>query len=575
MRALLPKLRLLLGSLTTLFLVSCTVSDAVTPPPEGINTLNIFFDNNKIYSVNADTGIAIERASFDSTTEAQTLTNNIFLPQQTFSNGGMALSLNTDEGKQGFEYVAYLDQGSLYLLDYVTASRTFITNISGPICGIAPRFKASKFAFTDLRKSNRSLVNLPSIVVAYPNGTDCSQENNFLDLVDFSTLIDSDTGNDQATRQSFDKALFYGARIIDYTSGTVNTDGIVANAKTGFLGYSTDSGILQFEYQDNDTFDSWQTLLPYFNSLPSIWQISNSLTLVQVDDKIYIIPIKTLFDINNSNEDSTAIQSRIDALFSAPSKILPNSNTVTISETPNLNSLLIKQGNTLLYYDNGVFSDISVGIETNVIDVKFALISDSKAVVLKEFSGSSVLILIDTQTGSAITLIPSAEKIEFEIKDNELYVNIYKQASSGDWQAQFYDLNSIKTTYENSRFLFFSDGRHESNTIYLLSSDLVEQADFSQKKLLSIYDFNPSEIDGRRKVRLNNSNLGFSFGTLQINVNSTLSSTIINDIYGYIKFDGATTNNNVSSNVINSYLFVPSQQEDNSVKQNLKLINLP
>ena len=504
MRALFLKLRLLLGSLTTLFLVSCTPSNAVTPSSASINTLNIFFENNKIYSVDSSTGITTERASFDPTTEAKALANNTFLPPQSFANGGMALALNTDEDKQGFEYAIYLDQGALYLFDYITASRTFITNISGPICGIAPQYKASKFAFTDHKKSNRSLVNLPSIVVAYPNGTSCSQENNFLDLVDFSTFLDSNTKNDKASRQSLDKALFYGARIIDYSSGTINSSGLVEKSKTGFLGYNADRGILQFDYQDNGIINSWQTLLPYQTTPPSIWQITNTLTLVQLEDKIYVIPVKTLFDVNNSTTGSTAIQTRIDALFSIPTKTLSNSNTISISETPNLNSFLIKQDSTLLYYNKGVFSDISVGIETDVINVNFALISDDKAVLLKRFLNSSVLVKIDTQSGSASTLIPSSDKIEFQVMESELFVNTFKQGSSSGWLAQIYDSSLTKSVYNNSRFLFFKDGRHTINTNFILSSDLVEQADFTQKELLSIYDFNRTEIDGRRKIKFRN-----------------------------------------------------------------------
>jgi len=570
MRPSLPTLRLLLGSLATLCLVACTAENSPTPASDEINTLNIYFDNNQIYSFNDDTGISTQHASYDE-----------LIPEADKAEYVNVIELNTDDDKQGFELAAYIYKNSLYILDYDKdkgAKRTELASVDGKICGIFPQLMPSSAAYDDQISSNRSTMHQASIVIAIKRDESesmCTTKEDNFDLVDFSNLLDDDTRNDSSEnviRTAIKAESFLGALVTDFTSSR-ETPRVF-----GFLGYSIEDQKVAFSHNRNESVQTWSTPLTYTDTPPTAWTASKNHTLVQQDEKLFVINTTNLFAADETTDSTNGpIQNRIDDLFSEHTHLLDSSSEISINPTQNTNSFIINSDNALQLFANGEFSPIPTNEETpKKADLKSTvdLTSDGSVVVIRDIEAEKQsLSTISTASHQQTTQLIEAKKIELSIQDSEFFVNTLNLNGEPGWQAHWFrkvNDNYVHTSYPNSRLIFINDAREKNDTILILASESAIAED--PLNTPSIYKFNKNEDNGRQKAKNSGNQLvDFALGDLSINVSSIAQSKIVNDIYGMLEFESIETEDGVEAQT-ELYFFNPSQETPNIDDQSLKLI---
>jgi len=569
MRASLPTLRLLLGSLTFLFLVACTSDDNDVSQSDEINTFNFFVNDQSIYSFNSET-----------TEFARLLTSlDVGDNQHAF--------MDTDEDKQGYEYLAYVENNAIYLLDYNKDNNgkvTLIKAVSGTICGIFPQLIASEAAFnSDL--TGREITHAKSMTIVTANGANCDHATNFFDSLDFSQLIDDDTQTNTVRLSSLNSALFYGDNngdnIINFSSAPkLDTDTNRTVGLSGFLGYDLEGQQIQFTYTNSDKIDrNWRSQKAYNDTtIPTILQASKAHAIIQIDDNLFVTAVDTLFNINENTNSPSSTQSLIDALFETTTATLNSSTAITINKTMALDRFLVKSDDRIyIYQDSALNEFLSLGLadasnfndDDNVSDNEyFDLMSPGLLILIKEVNGKQILSYSKPST-TGPTGVLDADKIEFKIINNELFVNTLNSQTNSGWETHWFkdeaQLNKPEThtTYPNSRFIFAEDTRQEAHKLFLLSSDIGT----SDGKLLipSLYKFDKTHTTGRLQERDEDKALDvdFSFGQFNVDVENTLEAEIINDEYGRLKLTGSATAQdnevNVGDNVEVHYFFNPSQ----------------
>jgi hypothetical protein len=565
MTAPLNYLKVIILFIASSLIIACHSNGSNNKEIPEINTFNIFTNKQNIYSFNEETKISSKRAEFN-------LGENQFI------------ELNTDETKQGYEYAVYVSDHSIYLLNYDKASNAEIiklTDISSnqTVCGIFSHKTSSKASFQDKVSSNRSTLNLPIITIEYQK-TDqfCDPELNSRDTLDFSSIIENSSDISNIVKTSGKSENVLGALITNYSASSAVTD-IESNSNnnSGFLGQDLAGNKIAFNYTTDSENDYWETSFYPTTGVQVIRQASNKHVVLQDDEELFVLNSENLFTVNK--ESSTfPVQDNIDSLFSLRSLLLDTSSSISFNQRQNEDTFLIKQDNTLYYYQAPEFTQIPSN-ETqsaqNATKVEFDLTSDNTALVLQEANNIQTLLAISTVSGQSTTIL-SASKVEFYIIDTEFYVNTLELEAGAGWQAHWFKrLNTIYTpkTYNNSRFIFAKDLRSIRNSIYLLSSN----SEFSEDEMIkpSLYKFDNSQTNGRQKgISSDNISVDFSLGKLNTNVSDVNASAVINDEYGKIQLTGVNEDGNVGLAVEEQYYFNPSQvkADPNLNEQSLKLM---
>ena len=302
MRVSLPTLRLLLGMLTFLLLTAC--SDGGSSSSTGtseINTLNLYFTKNEILSFSPVTGEPIHRAYYD-------------------EGENTLLTLNTDNDKQGHELVVYIDDYTIYAMDYIDAKFTAIATVDTEVC-IFSRVAASQESFEGSTRGDRILVDQTSIIVVPKVNDICDKGANPVNQIDF-TLANEENFRDEITVSEINSARFWGDTLLDftYTPSSTSDEDDDNPGRYGFLGY--DNNGEQLNFYDSESKILWQTSLSFTDTdteaPPTIQQVTKNEVLIQQDGKLYLNNISVLFDV--ASTDATAIpnipsDSQVEALF--------------------------------------------------------------------------------------------------------------------------------------------------------------------------------------------------------------------------------------------------------------------
>jgi len=578
MRASLPTLRLLLGSLTFLFLVACTSDDNNESQSDDINTFNFFVNDNFVYSFNSESG---EFASLITNFDISADQDN----QRVF--------LDTDEDKQGYEYLAYVDNSAIYLLDYNRENNGNITRIktvTGTICGISPQLIASEAAF-NAELTGRNNTHASSITIATANGASCNSASNFLDSLDFSELIDDDTLTNEAKLTSLSSALFYGDNIISFSSSpTLNTSTQRTVGISGFLGYDLEAEQIQFSYTNTDEIDrSWRSQknndTPF---IPTLVQSSKSHAIIQIDENLFVIRIDTLFNINENKDSPSSTQASIDALFETATKTFDSSTPIKINNTMAADSFLLKSDDQIYIYQDSALTEFpNLGLADAIEfddNEDFDLISPNTLIFVKEVNGKQLLSYSKPSMAGPSGFI-SADEVDFRIVDNELFVSTLNSQTNSGWEAHWFKDETqladseTSTTYSNSHFIFADDTRQEEPTLLLLSSDTATNSSLLPSRL---YKFDKTEANGRLRVSENNQDVEFNYGQFgrviddivedEFVINDIIKAEIINDIYGKLKLKGSRNNALLADE---HFFFNPSQTSLEPEDATLKLILVP
>lgn len=557
MRSSLYTLRLLLGLLTFTLLVACADSGkAPSPAPkEQIDTQHLYLDNNKIYSFNASTGTSRERGSY--------------------SNNIMAFSLNTNEDKQGYEYLAYVNDNDVFIMNYVSTNITQIANPANTICGIFPSYAASQLSFED-RLKQRILIHQPVVIIAIANGLACDNSTNSL----YRATFDPD-GVDGISITTINSALAnlapethqFGVNVLDFTySGTEIENGKTVNVKgrSGFLGYDQAGDQVQLYNQNNVLL--WAAQLPEDDSNTNLRALGSDIILIQSNDKLFIRKPNNLFEAANLGETNTDIplNNTLETLFNIESFLL-TSNDNPIKTANNDLAFYFKDGNSIHYFNGqNIIHDIYTVDESSESLTRFDITNTNILILHKAIieAGTGrqveILSLIDPEIGtvSELTEFDDAKKIEFHVASNDLYVNTLNANGQTGWQAHRYEVTVDginKTSYDNSMFVIVNDTRSQDATILLLSSN---ETSLQPMQKPALYAFNPNKVKGR----------GLKYGQLNSDVSlahvGSHESEVINDIYGRLMIDASFE----AVETTETYFFNPTQANSKESSFSLQLI---
>lgn len=559
---------LFLFSASTL-LIACHSSSSNDSPTPEINTFHIYTSGQKFYSFNEqneNAGISTKRGEFD-------------------EGANKFLELNTDEDKQGFEYAIYVLKNSIYLFNYnkdANGETIKLADISSnqTICGLIPHKTASAASFSDKAKSNRSTLDLPIVTIEYQqDDKSCDPEFNRRDTLTFNSVIKDSNKTSEIKKTQGKAENVLGGLIINYNANAtlLTNNDIETYDETGFLGQDLSGNELVFNYTSKSNTSQWETSYYTSTGIQTIHQASSNHVVVRNDEKVYVLNTAELFDINKEN-DSIPVQDKLDRLFSKETEIFDSNYPITFNQNQNEDTFLLKHDNSLFYYSSPKFTKIPAN-ETlaaqNATKIEFDLTRNNTALVIQETNNIQTLLAISTASGQSTTII-SANKIEFNIIDDEFYVNTLESQAGAGWQAHLFKrLNSTYTSksYTDSRFIFASDLRSKNNTIYLLSSDNESSEAILIKP--SLYLFDPAQANGRGKGQASDKTfVDFSFGEFNTDISNIISSRIVNDIYGVIKLNGINGDSGVGQSVEELYYFNPSQSVANPSisEQSLKLM---
>ena len=296
MRVSLPTLRLLLGMLTFLLLTACGDggSSSSSTSTSEINTLNLYFTKNEIRSFNSVTGENTWRANYN-------------------EGENTLLTLNTDNDKQGHEFVVYVDDGTIKIMDYLDASSTGIAtyNTNDEIC-IFPRVTAAQNSFEGDTKGERILIDQTSILVTQKENGICSKESEVFNRIDFTLGSENDH-----TVTEVNSSHLLGDTLLDFAHRPTSSED--KPGRYGFLGYDKIGGQLHLYNSEGATI--WETALSNtspVNAPPIIQQVTKKEVLIQQNGVLYLNDIAALFDI--ASTDTTTIPnipqgSQVAALF--------------------------------------------------------------------------------------------------------------------------------------------------------------------------------------------------------------------------------------------------------------------
>ncbi len=557
-------LRTFIVCLATALLIGCDSGGSSKKTTPEINSFNIYTADQIIYSYNEDTRLSTKRGEFDA-------------GDQQF------VELNTDEQKQGFEYAVYAYNNGIYLLDYDKDNNAKVHKLtqyasSKVICRIVPAKKTSRAAYVDGKASNRSTLDDTYVTIEIQaTGESCDPAYNLRDKLDFYPLIDDDTNTRDTLKTAGASEMVLGGVVTNYSSGgsslVFNDDENKQRGSTGFIGYDLTGNKIVFNYRVDENKDKWSTgLVSVPGLVPFSKQVSSTQVLVQNAEDLYVLNADNMFTINTAETD-VPVQAKIDNLFSAVFETLPDTTTVETNRSQNDNTFLIKQNNSLYYFEGESFTAIPVNQIQDETKLDFDLTSNNLALVVQENPDSSqTLIAISTDSGEASTIL-TAEKVELQVIGSEFYINTLNLESNSGWQAHWFKTQNSPVTYSQSRFVFAEDLRSTTNTLLLLSSDEASVNDMLIKPALYIFD--KTQASGRKKgLNKDKERVDFSLGKLNTDVATIQASVIINDKFGRILLTGVYDDGDAGRAVEEHYFFDPtkSTSSQNLEKQSLKLM---
>ncbi len=524
-------------------LVGCTRSDddPITKSDE-IDTLNIYTqrpvietEDGSIFAYNPKSG-----------------QNNLL---SRFSNKpGSTFTMDTNPDKQGFDYLVYVKEDIVYLLNYVTGRSKALAELDGEMCAIYPHRKVSEKSFED-SNNYRKIISDESLFYVLTHPTSCSEASGFSYFqVDYELAAKNNTV--AILPVTSDRLSPLLVADFDFRGGTLLAP---IEGRWGYLGYDINSS--QLNMLDENQQPLWSVYLPYSTTPPAFTQITDDEILLQRDRDLFIIPVDELFSVleeSNTSPPTIPSSSRAQALFSDDQiDHTLSTDTLAIYDTAsNTRQFVINDNNALYYFDGNMLSALNNTFDPTLESLQFGVTVDEVIFVANYYEDAAILSQIEPGAGIEQTIL-TADYLTFFIADNEIYVSSQITDESPSNISYRFNRRLESTPYDNSMFVKLYRQDKDETTPLLLSSDTISTDGYLTNPELYAYD--PVETDGRKVSLVNGVAEPFSFGQLDGNTSNYFLSSQINDIYGLLEFELIDTDSLESRSDL--YFFNPSERD--------------
>jgi len=584
--------RLLLGPLTLVLLVACASDESSPKKSDELDTQHLYINDSKIYSFEPNEGNSKTGKSFK---------------HAVFNPGTIPLRLNTNEDKQGFEFIVFIDDNEVRILDYIEMRNFSLSTFSGQACNLYPRIVASDKAFvTGSKFVHHDSSVIVGLISSSENCEDIEKGSTHerLILLDFKIKdnrvkfeIDQVSESEIATITKTElmpssvatkNKLFNGDLLIQY--------GDVDSKSFGFLGTSTPSNDIVFYNEDYEVEWSYD---PGPNiDVIKVKQFSRTEALVSIDTEMYRLSINDIFTATQLSEDPlTSSLSKINTLFDQPTYDLP------VFETePAIYEIIENSLSFAVQIGNSVFSDTDNDLthvnnpsdEASIVRVTPYLMSNSAIIIHTKQQNTDQVSIVEKDSDSEITLDTGNKKITMvRVAGNKVYVNLFDPDYPSDLskaEARLYDAETNidrldPTIYKHSQFVSLPDARRTTPNIMLLSADIsTSDSGVQSTSNPSLYAFDSNEINGRKQARStekgNKVLIDFSYGNFphaiyldSINESdpekideNVFGGSIIDDIHGDLLIESSINNERVAE----KYFFNPGQEDPDANKFTLR-----
>ena len=552
MRVSLPTLRLLLGTLTFSLLTACGGGGGSSSSSSAseFDTLNLYFTENEIRSFNPNTGKSIPRADYD-------------------PGDHTLIPLNTDDDKQGYELVVYINDGTIKVMDYTdvenpTDIATF--DVNDEVC-IFPHVSAAQTSFEGDKEGERILLDQTSILVTQRVNETCSKERDTINQIDFTFTSKNNTINN-ITITEVNSSHLFGDTLLDFTHTPTTITEEDKVGRYGFLGYDNTGEQLHFYSSEGTTI--WETALPNtspVDAIPTIQQVTDKEALIQQDGDLYLKDIAQLFDAANTDSDTTPnipIESKVAELFEDTLALELTDTEQDIIQIASNGTIFALIDDDAVYLKKQDQTELQLVLSknNNVQQVEEIQMTDNGTLlVLKTLiTGAQTLVRINIDSFAADTIVDGAEKVTIHTQNNNIYINTLTDSG---WQAEWLDENFERTTFEKTIFVFAQNSRFASSEkdILLISPDKrftqVETVDTVEVETIIIpklYEFDASnKVTGRKRQ----DSKDFVFGEFSVDVQEVIESEVVNDAFGRLELKSVRDNNEVTE----TYFFKPSEED--------------
>ena len=558
-------LQSILLALLLLPLGACTSSDdkaASTPP---INTLNIFFEalsgtsEMGIYSFNPGTERSVERGRYR-------------------DGDNLALEMDTDRDKQGYEYLAFVNtdnsdpaKDAVYLLNYDKDSGGRVTKLasfSAEVCGLFPRFKNDEQVIADQDLRSSGLVNDSVLEITQVSmiGQPCNPATDVSSLLTFDL---EDLGSASSTTIA-QESLSLRETLVDYS--------FTEDGERGRLLQLMDDEAGRLSLFDQEGKLLWNVAIP--NSVSSVYAFQANVTTVgiQVDDRLYA---RNVSELLNAADNSSGVGSSLslqERVFGNVFQVLGTAteNDPVIWEA-NSNAFVVIDGADVIFYDASTLSFQNVTTLPVGATVEKLLLTNDNEILLVQNLAGSVTLAVYTWTGSfwseSLSLLSgqSGDWIDVYEENGALYVSTKNLGLTNGFSAFFFEelKNPTNVTeLSNSTFIIPESFEGLTSEITLLRSDLSLGDGSLEKPSLYFFDAErPNGIALRvnsegELIRDNMNNPEPALiGSIEANVSELLlPSTLINESFAEINLVFQTL-------ATQKYYLDPSDRDDETLAE--------
>jgi hypothetical protein len=452
----------LIACLFSLAACSKTKKDEVSEAE--ITSINVYFSNadvsgqqvGKIYSYNPANGVSTELASFN-------------------DGDGMAIALDTDESKPGFEYAAYVEDKTVKLLDYSkTASQRIyeLQTFTQDICGLEIAERPAPSVFDSTSEYYLSTLHDTAINVVIKNGGICDRKTDRYFNLDFDTRLGAVLTNSREVKNS----EVFGAYLIDRSFEEVSSDtGETITGRSVWLSHDRDTQTLRLRQYKGAILA--EIPFQYAINPPFIESISDSLLLIQRDSELFKVTLSQLSDMVAARSSAVSTN-RVTAFFNNPLV------TMSLADDSMLVDYDFEARFLVFADDNGIYRhNINAALveqlyikEPAVTSIKLAIMNNGTLVLAKQYAThESLTTIAEASNSSELVLVNNAQSIEYRQDGIRIYANVLNTSNIGgeplttaSWSAVQFNATSLEKLMEESLFVFSKASSKQTDRILLL-----------------------------------------------------------------------------------------------------------
>jgi len=466
-------------ALFTMLLSACSRDlDEPKKVPE-INSLNIFFEEVEYEGIRRGVVRSIDYAEGDGLPKVR----DFYSPGEN-----MAIALNTDAEKQGFEYAIYAENNGqsnqIRLLDYdkeFNGDIEVLQNFQATICGVHSVVVSNPEAFD--KDSDFALTALDdNAVIVSVNDDSCDNETNQQYRIRFKRNNFDEF--EITERRSVSSAELYGAHFFDpgfvqpVEDDSDNEDesednGVQEPIPPGeglWIGYDTVGNTLRLRTDEGvilseTAFSSIQT--------PTFTVIGDSTIVIQADSDIYVIQqedLKLVASGATNSPDGLSPENNFAKIVQSSNLTLSDdSENPALVEHNSIDFIIDDAGSLRLFRDNKfkLIEDLS-----SLRDYQFGLSQNGLTYIVSDFeTHKSLTTRFNPDVSDSNTLIANAADIDFRIIGDDVLLNSINSEQFSGWRSTKIDNENVDEFVDNAAFLFTYDSDEQKDKAYILYSE--------------------------------------------------------------------------------------------------------